>query len=162
MDDIIVYLIFIAFALLSRLLTKKKDPQKPAGSGRPEGESERPQKQVSFEDLLREFTGEGDEQRKPASAPYNTYEEEEYENYEEQNLRDEEAREVYSKSIHQAKNLKTIDELVDYDKIKTKLSDIPEPEKQKYTLADEIRNQLKNPDEIRKAVIYSEILQRKY
>lgn len=162
MDDIIVYLIFIAFALLSRLLGKKKEPKgPPEGSGGGPAEPRRPQKTPSFEELLREFSGEGEE-KQPAPATHEKYEEEEYDNYEEQYVRDEEAREVYNKSINQAKDLKTIDELVDYDKIKTKLDESSEPAEQKNTLADQIRNQLKNPDEVKKAVIYSEILQRKY
>lgn len=162
MDDIIVYLIFIAFALLSRLLGKKKEPHKPSGSGRPKGEPDPPKKHVTFEDLLREFTGEAEAEKKPASIPHDQYEEEGYENYEEQYERDEEARELYNKSVSQAKDLKTIDELVDYDNVKTTLDMNHEPTEEKNTLADNIRNHLKNPDEIKKAVIYSEILQRKY
>lgn len=168
MDDIIIYLIFLAFALLSRFLTKKKKDQAPPPTQGPRSEQgpeksyERPK---SFEELLREFS-EG-----PQEAPRGAEPEEEYEHayeeegYEEEYSRDEEAREVYDRSVKQAKNLKTIDELVDYDQVKTTLDEKkfkPYDVEKKESLADSIRRDLQNPHEVRKAVIYAEILNRKY
>lgn len=178
MDDIIIYLIFLGFALLSRLLTKKKDPAAPPKRPRTQEEREEEygggQRPKSFEELLREFSEEREpeptvRERKPEPvSEYTSYEDEPYqtaESYEEEYLRDEEAKEVYEKSVNQAKNLKTIDELVDYDTVKTKLDSgkfDPYSKKDRSTLADQIRNDLQKPDEVRKAVIYAEILQRKY
>ena len=177
MDDIIIYLIFLGFALLSRLLTKKKDPAVPPKRTRSQEGAEEEygggQRPKSFEELLREFTEEREpeppvrERRPEPVTEYTSYEDEPYqtENYEDEYLRDQEAKEVYEKSVKQAKNLKTIDELVDYDTVKTKLDTDkfdPYSTQEKSTLADQIRNDLQKPDEVRKAVIYAEILQRKY
>ena len=168
MDDIIVYLIFLAFALLSRFLTKKKgDASPPPAQGRSQRQdnegrpSERPK---SFEELLSEFTEqkEPETQRKRQYEEVDTYEEE---NYEERYSRDEEAKEIYQESVKKAKGLKTIDELVDYDKIKTKLDQDkfdPYSKVRQDTLADKIRKDLQNSHEVRKAIVYSEILKRKY
>ena len=174
MDDILVYLIFIAFAILSRILTKKKEPQGPPsgqGSDYSDDRPQRPQKQVSFEDLLKEFTGEAEKQQHrpvPVEEPtrYKSYEDDKYEveNYEEQYERDEEAKKVYQRSVRQAKKLKTIDEQVDFEKMNTKLAEVYDPyhEKKKDTIADDIRKQLQNPEQVKRAVILSEILNRKY
>ncbi|MGK7388836.1 MAG: hypothetical protein ACNS60_00730 [Candidatus Cyclobacteriaceae bacterium M2_1C_046] len=152
-------------------MTKKKEQAPPPQEG-PSSQQDRErsyERPKSFEELLREFS-EGPQEAKRQEEPQEEYmsyedEEEDVESYEDEYARDQEAREVYDRSVKQAKNLKTIDELVDYDQVKTKLEiDKFDPYaiKKKNTLADSIRRDLQKSNEVRKAVIYAEILNRKY
>lgn len=169
MEDIIVYLVFVAFALLSRFLSKKKNPAE--GKSRPQNTQQgKSKRQPSFEELLREFTEGPQETKEPEpTQPTREYQTMEGQTYETQNYdtlytNDEEARAIYEKSIKESEKLKTIDELVDYDKVKTKLDHFEayDTDEKGTTYAERLRKELQKPDEIKKAIIYSEILNRKY
>lgn len=164
--ELIIYLIFIAFAILSRFLKKKKEDNAPPQADSMDETSQRPsQKQMTFEELLREFTGE--QQPQPQPQPKAPARETIYESYEDEpswdsRVSDDEAKETYSRSVREAKKLKTLDELVDLDQPISsghfKGYEIEEEE----NIADDILHTLQDADGARKAIILSEIINRKY
>lgn len=158
--EILIYIVFIAIAIISRLLKSNKNRSK-APSAPPqqrETPSQRPGGAKSFEELLREFTGENTSTEPRSLETVET----EYESYE-HIPSDDEIRETYERSVNQAKKLKTLDEQVDLEDIRTKSKYFADDEmKEENSVASDILESLKDPDGARRAVILSEIINRKY
>jgi hypothetical protein len=179
MNDLELY-IYIALALiyfLSRAIRKKKPVRPPAQKPRSASDDtyqsaspkERP---LTFEDLLKEFTGQKEaetlEEEKliettemSSSERKNEYEEDLYaENY---NSYKEDSYKSYEEVYNNSKDLKTIDEQVSLNVIGRKRFDEYIIEKQENIhVANRFRKILKNSDTIRDAIILKEILDRRY
>lgn len=156
MDDIqiILYIIFAAIAILSRVLSKKNKDAPPQSTGTDgQHEKKRPAPK-SFEDLFREFTEEKD-------APYRASEVIEEKSPEHN---DDKIRETYNSSVKEAKKLKTIDELVDLedDRHTGNFRHFTGYEEKGETQENEYLELLKDADGARKAIVLSEIFNRKY
>lgn len=175
MDEIWFYLIAALLYFLTRGKKKKKPQQQ---TSKPQSSSKRPQqqkKETSFEDLLREVTeGRMEDEKREKERTY-----EEAAEYEERSpgssrktepdyskegetrhFSDEESKRVYEESIKQAEGHE-----IDYsqsDPYKGGKLLKREPVKKKSALANEIRRDLQNKQSARKAIIYSEILSRRY
>ena len=158
MDDIqlLIYIIFVVVALLSRFLSKKKAlPPRDPGQ---EGPEEKP---VSFEDLLREFSEKTREVREHSTpmtkaAPQKVERKQEYR---QETISDEEVTRRFEESVRAAKIEKVpesalSDRLVHFKNYETEDEGNP--------FAESIREMLKNPDDVAKAVVLSEIINRKY
>jgi len=170
MDDnlqILIYIIFFAIYLLSRVF-RNKNKQAPRPSR--EMESDEPATTdappLTFEDILRELTtGEKPRQtvrRQTPQPPKPEPARREYE-FKSDYPDDDEIEEVFQDSVKKAQNIKTLDEMVELKEpvLKFKEYDVKE-EGHQSSLASEIRNMLMNPDDARKAIILKEILDRKF
>lgn len=158
MDDIqlLIYIIFVVIALLSRFLKKKKEPlpQNP-------DEDRQDEKQVSFEDLLREFSEkrqEVREQRTPTRrvipAPSESRKVESVDT-----ISDEEVSKRYQESIKAAESELRLEREVSEKLIHFKNY---ETEAEENLLAGEIKEMLNSPEDAAKAIVLSEIINRKY
>lgn len=154
MDDIqlILYIIFVAIAILTRVFKskKKEQPQPQQQSEAEEYETSSP-KPKSFEDLLKEFTGES------------TAVETEVSSYEEEYEADDEI-ETYENVDSNPKELKTIDELVDLedDRHTGNFKHFAGYEELEENVNNEFVEALQDEEGARKAIIFSEIINRKY
>lgn len=164
-DSIIYWIVLGAIYLVSRLLKGKKQPQQ-GPYQEEEGQRRRP---VSFEDILRELSGEEavaeKEEYKPVpEKPRSREIVEEAESKASQNLEqwDDEIKTNYERSVSAAKDLKTIDQLVDYNQPREKILKEEQVVTQKASGAAKIARMLKNKNDARKAIILSEIIQNKY
>lgn len=163
-ETIIIWIVIAAITLISRLL--KGNKQQPEQG---EYQGDRPQRRpVSFEDILRELSGEEavaeKEEYKPVpEKPRSREIVEEAENRAGQKLEqwDDEVKTTYERSVSSAKNLKTIDQLVDYNEPREKILKEEQVVTKKASGAAKIAQMLKNKSEARKAIILSEIIQRK-
>ncbi len=171
MDD--YQIVWYLLAALIYFLTRKK---KKAPTSRPGTENnpapETPSK--TFEDLLREITGEADPgQEVVQEVPQEVIEQMEEvkpqeEVQEQQRLEgerrafaDEESRRIYEESIKRAEG-HSLEYEPDENYHEPRLfKGMDAEEEEEYTFADEIRDGL-SAGEARKAIIYSEILNRKY
>ena len=158
MDDnsIYYYLIFVVIALLSRVFGKKKEVDTPTHEGPPK---ERP---LTFEELIEEFTrqasGNVKKEEEPQIEESPVILEVEKPKSKRNVYEDEEIQEIYNKSIYDAQKLKhTNAEKSDYSFFKEY-----KKEKEENEFANEIRSMLSTPDSAAKAIILSEILNRKY
>lgn len=171
MDEIqiLLYILFIVIAVLSRAFSKKKKQSQgtppSTASGRPSSRTEAPPKKpVSFEDLLREFTGEAETTSIPEIPEYENDLRDDYDQSP-ASFDDSSAAETYRKSIDQAKDLKTLDETVDLEDIQIgsgrfdEFKILDEDEGGDLNEYLEVFNDLEGS---RKAIVLSEILQRKY
>lgn len=149
--ELIIYLIFLAVALLSRFLKKKK-PTGPATS-----DTQRPRRPAkSFEELLEEFTNPEPEpasnrevsREEPARAPDPEMEEERVP------IPDS------AFSFEPQEKLRTLDELVDIKKTRTTTRLVAEEEEAPESI--DITGLIDDAESARKAVILSEIINRKY
>ncbi|MEP1094892.1 MAG: hypothetical protein ABJG78_07255 [Cyclobacteriaceae bacterium] len=170
MEDykIVWYILAAVIYFLTRGKKKKAPTERPGSENNPSPQS--PTK--SFEDLLKEITGEGQIEQEPepsAREPVKEKEEVKWEDaVEDQRLEgerrafaDDESRKVYEESIKRAEGFKLDYEPSEhYQEPKLFKGEAPTEEEQ-YTFADEIRDGLSS-DEARKAIIYSEIMNRKY
>jgi len=168
------YIIAAVIYFLTRKKKKKNQPQ-PNKASRPT-EANRPQQQpkpVSFEDLLKDIT-EGRTEEAPEAevieeqsmAP--VYEERPTEGKTKResirHFADEESRRVYEASVARAAEYKSGHDHKfepDEDYISQKMFKKSEVDSGP-TIADEIREGLHTTDNARKAIVYSEILNRKY
>lgn len=164
--ELILYIIFIVIAILSRVLKARKENNSPTTTS-DQGESmdappKKTEKTLTFEELLREFTGEDTSHRQEQKPqPQYTREEEGY-SYEEE-YADDEIRETYSRSVNEAKKLKTIDELVSLDEPLERMEHFKQYEtEEENTVASEVLEMLQEEEGARKAIILSEIINRKY
>jgi hypothetical protein len=169
-----LYVIIGVIYLVSRARKKKADQspgpvdaneQKPFSSTRQEGNKP---KQLSFEDLLKEIT-ESKQQRQPMEEPVVDYdenleeEEKDLEDVEYDYRKQNKTYEVYEEAKKQAfyrpsleETMKLQDTVVNFDKFK-------EFEKRAETnLAAEYLKEFHDPDGLKKAVVMSEILKRKF
>ncbi len=154
--EVIIYLVFLAVALLGRLLGKKK-PQQPASSQK--SKPARPAK--SFEELLEEFTMGESEPEISETRPANPSTPE----------RRSAPRESVESSFAPPQDdfqfesqdkLKTLDEMVDINNLRTTSKLAPVEEIEEEVEETDLHELLKDPEEARKAIILSEILNRKY
>lgn len=165
MDETIIFYIVIAvFYLISRFLKGK--PKEGEQSQPQSGPQRRPK---TFEDILRELSGEEpvaeeEEYRpvpeKPRSREVIEEAEERAENRYEQ--MDDEIKGAYEKSVSEAKGLKTLDEMVDYNQPREKILKEEKVITKRSSGAAKIASMLKNKKDARKAIILSEIIQNKY
>jgi hypothetical protein len=164
------YIIAAVIYFLTRGKKKKKEQSRPGTENAPSPQ-ERPK---SFEDLLREITeGAKEEEEEPVERKPEIVHESRYdrEERERENARksegsqrafaDDESRRVYEESIKMAEgadlDFKPNEHFVEPSLFKGEVEDLEE----EWTIADEIRDGL-NTTEAKKAIIYSEILARKY
>ncbi len=165
MDDFGVWWYIIAgiIYLLSRRMKKKMPASRSGTENDPPSESKPVTKPVTFENLLREITGEsapGEESTSEEHPAIEIIEEPGSESEKERKtgvraFTDEESRKIYDDSIKQAKDTNEEPKSV-ISEGKTGLF-----EEEEYTFASEIKDGLSS-DEARKAIIYSNILNRKY
>ncbi len=170
MDEIqiLLYILFIVIAVLSRAFSKKKKQSQgqppPTASNRPSRQAETPSKKpVSFEDLLREFTGEAE----TTTSPDPEYENDLRDEYEEKvpSFDDNTVAETYRKSIDQARDIKTLDETVDLEDIQIgsgRFDEFRIPEEDEGGNLNEYLEVFNDIEGSRKAIVLGEILQRKY
>ena len=175
MDEQIWFYIIAAVIYFLTRGKKKKQNQKPAPNQRAQRptESSRPQqtqRPVSFEDLLKEIT----EAREEEPAKEIVVEEsepvkvervlrEEKKTRRERHFADDESRRIYEESIARAQEhepghdhkFEPDDDYVSRKMFKT-------GEKAEPTFADKIRESLQSKEDAKKAIIYSEILSKKY
>jgi len=165
-ESIIFYIIAGVIYVISRLL-KSKPKQPPQGKQPQQGPEKRP---MSFEDILRELSGEEAvaEEEPYRQAPEKSRSQEVVEEIEDTSSSnfeeyDDEVRSLYDKSVSEAKDLKTIDQLVDYNQPREKILKEDEGTHVKKTSgAAQIARMLKNKNEAKKAIILSEIIQNKH
>lgn len=182
MDDFNLwwYLIAAVIYFLTRAKKKKKaqgpnptSQQPRPNQSRPGTENIPPSRPKTFEELLEEITGQKEEVKPVEQEPVviepvkTRYEIEEEERAEQRRLEgerrifaDDESKRVYEDSIKQAEGADIKFERDEHFK-QARLSKQPEVEEDEYTFADEIRDGLSS-SEARKAVIYSEILNRRF
>jgi hypothetical protein len=162
MEDIqiILYIILAVIAILSRVFKANKQAKQSAPPASGQEGSSKPVK--SFEDLLREFT-EGPTQR-PAPAPiYELEEEEEEDDYFAQ--RDAEAQRIFQESIYtpavsSMESLERNEGLSDSEREFRRFAEFDKQEE--AGIAADIHHILSEVDGAKKAVVLSEILNRKY
>lgn len=182
MDDFqtILYIVVGLLYFLSRGIKKKKPPVKPnrqVGEAGEEQDQNRPPKALTFEELLKEFTeGKEAEEVEEASppppptrsepphrsrSPLTSRREEDDDEIAQPARRrfaDEDSRRIYEQSIKSAENLKS-DHSSESSYGFKRYEDHSEEE---TTAGAEIAEILKEEDGARKAIILSEILNRKY
>jgi len=154
MDDIqlLIYIVFVVIALLSRILGKKKK-QRPAREEDYEEAEQEPQ--VSFEDLLREFTQKREDAQEEKQVVERPVVVEEAPTSDLPS--DEEIEKRFRESVLAAErdehkmDFKHLDHFKNY-----------EVEEEENELAREVREMLQDPDGMAKAVLVSEIINRKY
>jgi hypothetical protein len=157
MDDIqlILYIAFVLFAIISRVLkSRKKENAKQ--SGQPQQQAA-PERKISFEDLLKEFTQEPkEEEYQPESVP------EPVERFERSYQEDEAAEKVYQESIAATKKYEQLAKETDdrhtgqFTHFKNYAEEDTEEEVSEY--ADLFHDH----DSAKKAIILSAIINRKY
>jgi|TARA_R100000789_G_C2984667_1_gene144465 hypothetical protein len=177
MEDykILIYIVLSILYFLFKGRGKKKKPvtRKEADSQQAEQSPNEKRRPKSFEELLAELSGESqgkgeeDEEILRESEEIKSISEqvderpmhqevsrEEYENA------DETLKELYKKG----EKLKSIDELVDIEKVTTQSNRFKEFEddSNENQFAQEIREGLSDPESAKKAIVYAEILNRKY
>ncbi|MEM9897360.1 MAG: hypothetical protein AAF789_13405 [Bacteroidota bacterium] len=171
MDDFSTWWYVIAgiIYLLSRARKKKKGNEPKPSRSRPGTENRPKTAPKSFEELLKEINEGGtgpEEEREPSFeevTPTKATVKKESDYSSEGRARvfaDEESRKVYEDSIKMAEGADLKFER-DENFAEKRLFKKPEEEEREYTFADEIRDGLSS-NEARKAIIYSEILNRKY
>ncbi|MDH5475094.1 MAG: hypothetical protein OEX22_05325 [Cyclobacteriaceae bacterium] len=141
---------------------KNKNKQTPQEE-REYSDSTPKQPQVSFEDLLREFTAEKtDEYEEPVVQESAVEEVEKHEYaFEKEVPTDHEIDEVYQKSIEQAQQLESLDSKELRHDIEYKRFD-KFVEEENSGLLDELVEDLSDENGLKKAMIFKEILDKKY
>lgn len=165
--EIIFFIIFVVFSILSSLLNRKK---KSAGPPPAQGESDQPgtprrKKPFSFEDILREFEAEAmgkpmPDQEEEVLAPER--EREEYRSPKKD-------RPVYAQSAEEFPSVYETYEGTSYENLDETLEKVMEKNDQlaRETEVDErVPNEyaeiLNDPDNLKKAFVMKEILDRRY
>ncbi|MEP0984991.1 hypothetical protein [Ekhidna sp.] len=160
------YIIAAVIYFLTRNKKKKDQPNSRPGSENNPPKSQQPK---SFEDLLREIT-EGKQDSEPAIEQEPVIIEKKEEPTYDENIRregergsfaDDESRRVYEESIKMAEGADLEFEPDEHFRSTSLFKGSRNEEEEEWTIADEIRDGL-NSAEAKKAVIYSEILNRKY
>jgi hypothetical protein len=182
MEDykILIYIVLSILYFLFKGRGKKKKPvtRKKADSQQTEQSSNEKRRPKSFEELLAELSGESQEKEEASQRSYGDeiltesekikplsdqveerpmhqdVSQEDYENA------DETLKELYKKG----EKLKSIDELVDIEEVTTQSDRFKEFEakESENQFAREIREGLSDPESAKKAIVYAEILNRKY
>ncbi len=165
--ELIIYLIFLAIVFIARLFKKSAGKPGTPSSGQGQSGPRRPAK--SFEELLEEFTT-GNQREEPEEIleeEYSTsgdYSREEYESAGREEVGDDPYASPYgSYQGSQGSSLKTLDEMVEIEKVRTTTSlKSDEEEEEEESPVRELGDMLRNPDDARKAIILSEIIRRRY
>jgi len=162
---IILYIIFIVIYILAKTLKKPKPKHTPP-KPRPNIDSEAHEAEptMTFEDIFREPTVDKKKEKPEPLKVINEVEELESSYH----PSDDEIHEVYKESLIQADKSKTLEEIV-REKAKEKRPPVVESERfsayeveEITSLASELGEMLKNPEDARKAIVLKEILDRKY
>ena len=177
MDDIQfwIYIIFAIIYFVGKNFKKKAQEQqkpRPRPNSPSEPQGDYPQRPVTFEDLLEEITGRRSAQPAPSrqredipAVPAREVKmKADIEIEEEGNRRafaDEESKRVYEESIKKAEGFELAYQQDEHYQTRKLFNDRPDRTTENE-FASEIKSMLKNGDSARKAVILSEILQRKY
>ncbi|HEX9650836.1 MAG TPA: hypothetical protein VGA21_09765 [Cyclobacteriaceae bacterium] len=167
MDDslqIIIYIVFIAIYFLSRFLKgnkQKASRPRPRQESEEEGQVETNEQPMTFQDILRELTQPREapapqpKKRAPVEPGPRDYE------FKGDYPDEAEIQEVYEESLSRAKNVKTLDEMINIGEESIKFKEYQEADQQN-ALATEIREMLKDPYDAKRAIILKEILDRKF
>lgn len=175
MEDykILIYIVLSILYFLFKGRGKKKKPvtrknTQPQTTNQDAGEKRRPK---SFEELLAELSGENQQQDddeilregeeiKPLSEQVDKRPLDQEVSREDYENADETLKELYKKG----ERLKSIDQLVDIEEVSTQSNRFEEfeDEKEDNQFAREIREGLSDPESAKKAIVYAEILNRKY
>lgn len=161
MEDIqlYIYIAFLLIAFLSRIWGKKKKAERDS----PNEEHQPKEKPLSFEDLLKEFTQSKVERDRPevrkVKEPIVEEIGREYD-FKDSIPNDDEAKEIYQKSVRAAKAAK--DYKPESADMKFGHFEAFEEEVSENSIADEVKEMLKDSNNMAKAVVLSEILNRKY
>ena len=161
---IILYIIFFVIYILVKTLKKspsKSRPKRPRPNIDEEAHEAEPP--VTFEDIFREITS-GKKKDKP--EPVEVLEE--VKEFSSDYPSDDEIHEVYKESLIQADKSKTLEETV-RENAKKKRPPVEEYEgfaayaiEDKFSLASELGEMLKNPEDARRAIVLKEIFDRKF
>ncbi len=167
MEDfqIILYIIFGVIYFLSRFLKKKPQDQ---AKRRPRPQQDQDQEQptteqpMTFEDLLREFTGEQTQEsevetERPLIKPKPPKQDYDFEG---DYPTDDEIQKVYEESIRDAQKDRDV-KPTEEPRMRFKEFYIDE-DADENELASEFADMLKNPESAQKAIILKELLDRKY
>ena len=171
-----LYVIIGVIYLVSRGLKKKANQspgpvdaneEKPFSSTRHEGNKP---KQLSFEDLLKEITeSKQQQQQQPREEPVVDYddnleeEEKDLEDVEYDYRKQNKTYEIYEEAKKQAFHRPSLEETMKIQDTVVSFGKFKEFEKRAETnLAAEYLNEFHDPDGIKKAVVMSEILKRKF
>ncbi len=176
MDDSIWFYIIAAVIYF---LTRGKKKQNPNKSNRPSTASQRPkqtEREVTFEDLLKEVTGQRRESEEVVARSRKELADRDRgfgkgdeqiqipEEGRDRFFADEESKKVYEESVKLAEGYE-IDYGPDDDFRSNKMFkgyEKPSGKRRKSGLAAEIRKGLKDANAAKKAIIYSEILKKRY
>ncbi|MFY0605271.1 MAG: hypothetical protein JXR10_01060 [Cyclobacteriaceae bacterium] len=169
MDDIQfwLYLAFGAIYFITRMFKKKNQPADQEGEVPPTANSPKP---VSFEDLLKEFTQEKKQEveeelvQEVDTTPEEVkwVEENKPKKYEEGRTRrfsDDESKRIYEESIKRAEGAELTFERDEHFKSGIRRN---EEQHEDNEIAVDIKEMLSDQDEAKRAIILSEILNRKY
>jgi len=174
MDDIqtLLYLIIAVIYVLARVLRKRKPrvpPQDQADTDLPPVVKQKPkQKPVSFEDILKELTGESKKEPRPKQEEPPIEMEKVKEPQTTKHFLDEDIEESYQEAVKKAEKVKprkieTVPEGISKSPLKSVHFVAYEVEEVKENpLAKEIVKMLKDPEDVKKAIVLREILDRKY
>ena len=158
--QVLIYIIFIAIAILSRFLKARKKRNQPQEYEETPNAVPEKSKPTSFEDLLKEFTSTTEEEEVPSQNRRTQEEPTPVREYEfKSNIPDDtEVDEIYedSKPKKQVSNIEKeakrpiFEHFAEYDN-----------EEGENEMANEIKEMLSKPSSAAKAVVLSEILNRK-
>ena len=152
MDEDIKYFVYLVFAIIYFLFFRKKKPKKGRPAQPTSTESTESETTVTFEDLLREFGADIPKAEKPSPDPIPV---------EPVNIPDDDyAQEVYRKSVESAKQPVPVADIIRQQQHEHEFErdDHYKIEEHENPLAQK----LKNPESLRDAIIFNEILNRKY
>ena len=157
----IFYVILAVIYFLSRVFKKRKEVPPAESEGQ---EQQTGRKPISFEDLLKEF-GVEEEEQKPQLEEAEVEEEDarETQSIEEEyrsRYSDEEAQSIFEKSIKEAEEVKgeqVVNESLTFKEFKPY-----QEQKDSNEFAEEINDLLQSEDGGKKAIVLAEILNRKY
>ncbi len=160
---IILYIVIFVIYILAKTLKKspaKQSPKRPRPNIDAEAHEVEP---MTFEDMFRDVTVD-----KKREKPEPVEDIKEVKKFDSDYPSDDEIHEVYKESLIQADKSKTLEEIV-REKAKEKRPPVVESERfsaykveERFTLASELGEMLKNPEDARKAIVLKEILDRKY
>ncbi len=161
---IILYIIFFVIYILAKTLKKPKPKHTPP-KPRPniDAEAHEAEPTITFEDIFRGLTNDKKKEKPEPVEVINEVEE-----YESNYPSDDEIQEVYKESLIQAEKSKTQERIVRDNAKKKRTAALKSEKFSAYeveeitSLASELGEMLKNPEDARKAIVLKEILDRKY
>lgn len=175
--QILVYIVFGIIYLLFKAFQKKNKPENrnpTEGDLRDESEADmnqprhRPQPK-SFEEMLREFSGEAAEIKEEVKEEVKPKVEEVRRKKQAYNPRpdvDDEVKRNYDKSVEEGKKIKTLNDTIDLDKINRERANAKlqteELEEANASGKNEYASMLQSLDGAKKAFVMTEIFNRKY